>query len=190
MEVRPPRNFQVARILSTLTAIILGSDTLRHYLINYARPLIYTTFLSYPSLALIRSSYRILQSGQSAKLQAHLQHLTRHLYASLGHLQRHSALAGQALTIPSACPRSPIFAVQLARPKVLASFLQTHGMMVRAVVPPTVPVGTARVRICLHAGNTVAEVGKLVGLLGKWCESQEDQLPHDRVQEADARAKL
>jgi 8-amino-7-oxononanoate synthase len=63
-------------------------------------------------------------------------------------------------------------------------------MMVRAVVPPTVPVGTARVRICLHAGNTAAEVEKLVGLLGKWCESQEDQLPHDRVQEADARAKL
>ncbi|KAI4630632.1 hypothetical protein J4E80_001570 [Alternaria sp. BMP 0032] len=44
-------------------AILLGSDTLRHYLINYARPLIYTTFLSYPSLALIRSSYRLLQSA-------------------------------------------------------------------------------------------------------------------------------
>ncbi|KAI4696755.1 uncharacterized protein J4E88_000933 [Alternaria novae-zelandiae] len=49
-------------------AILLGSDTLRHYLINYARPLIYTTFLSYPSLALIRSSYRLLQSGQSSYL--------------------------------------------------------------------------------------------------------------------------
>ncbi|KAI4688754.1 uncharacterized protein J4E84_004684 [Alternaria hordeiaustralica] len=171
-------------------AILLGSDTLRHYLINYARPLIYTTFLSYPSLALIRSSYRLLQSGQSVKLQAHLQHLTQHLYTSLGHLQRHSKSASQALTVPSACPRSPIFAVQLARPKVLASFLQTHGMMVRAVVPPTVPVGTARVRICLHAGNTSAEVEKLVELLGRWCESQAAEQLHKHVQEEVVRAKL
>ncbi|KAI4919788.1 hypothetical protein J4E90_001925 [Alternaria incomplexa] len=171
-------------------AILLGSDTLRHYLINYARPLIYTTFLSYPSLALIRSSYRLLQSGQSVKLQAHLQHLTQHLYTSLGHLQRHSKSASQALTVPSACPRSPIFAVQLARPKVLASFLQTHGMMVRAVVPPTVPVGTARVRICLHAGNTSAEVEKLVELLGRWCESQAAEQLQDHVQEAVVRAKI
>ncbi|KAI4665812.1 uncharacterized protein J4E78_003277 [Alternaria triticimaculans] len=172
------------------TAIILGSDTLRHYLINYARPLIYTTFLSYPSLALIRCSYRLLQSGQSVKLQAHLQNLTQHLYTNLGHLQRHSKSAGQALTIPSACPRSPIFAVQLARPKVLASFLQTHGMMVRAVVPPTVPVGTARVRICLHAGNTSAEVDRLVELLGKWCENQAGEQSQGHLQEAGVQAKL
>ncbi|KAI4714448.1 hypothetical protein J4E89_000128 [Alternaria sp. Ai002NY15] len=171
-------------------AILLGSDTLRHYLINYARPLIYTTFLSYPSLALIRSSYRLLQSGQSAKLQAHLQHLTQHLYTSLIYLQKHSKSASQALTIPSACPRSPIFAVQLARPKVLASFLQTHGMMVRAVVPPTVPLGTARVRICLHAGNTSAEVDRLVELLGKWCESQAGEQSQGPVQEAGVQAKL
>jgi 8-amino-7-oxononanoate synthase len=45
-------------------------------------------------------------------------------------------------------------------------------MMVRAVVPPTVPAGTERVRICLHAGNTVAEVEKLVLALQRWCESQ------------------
>ncbi|KAH6875592.1 pyridoxal phosphate-dependent transferase [Alternaria rosae] len=171
-------------------AIILGSDTLRHYLINYARPLIYTTFLSYPSLALIRSSYQLLQSGQSVKLQAHLQHLTHYLYTSLGHLQRQSDLAVRTLTIPSACPRSPIFAVQLARPKVLANFLQTHGMMVRAVVPPTVPVGTARVRICLHAGNTLAEVERLVELLGRWCESQAAEQSQSHVQEAVMRAKL
>lgn len=42
--------------------------------------------------------------------------------------------------------------------------------MVRAVVSPTVPQGTERVRICLHAGNTVEEVKSLVGALQKWCE--------------------
>lgn len=41
--------------------------------------------------------------------------------------------------------------------------------MVRAVVPPTVAEGTQRVRVCLHAGNTVTEVGRLVGALEEWC---------------------
>jgi 8-amino-7-oxononanoate synthase len=81
-----------------------------------------------------------------------------------------SAAAKSLLSIPSACPQSPIFAVQLQRPRDLAGYLQEQGMMVRAVVPPTVPVGTERVRICLHAGNTVDEVEALIGAVQDWCE--------------------
>lgn len=44
-------------------AILLCSPLLRQYLINYARPLIYTTFLSYPALAAIRASYTFFQQG-------------------------------------------------------------------------------------------------------------------------------
>jgi len=46
-------------------AIVLCSPVVRHYLINYARPLIYTTFLSYPSLAAIRASYSLLRRGDT-----------------------------------------------------------------------------------------------------------------------------
>ncbi|CAN9295400.1 unnamed protein product [Alternaria alternata] len=77
-----------------------------------------------------------------------------------------------------------------AKPKVLASFLQSHSMMVRAVVPPTVPVGTARVRICLHAGNTFADLERLVELLGEWCESQAAEMLQDNTLEPVTRAKL
>ncbi|KAI2482103.1 Aminotran-1-2 domain containing protein [Pyrenophora tritici-repentis] len=162
-------------------AILLGSSILRHYLINYARPLIYTTFLSYPSLALIRSSYTLLKSGQSVPLQAHLHQLTQTLYTHLNGLQEVSNAARQTLRIPSACPQSPIFAVQLEKPKALAIFLQSRGMMVRAVVTPTVPAGTDRIRICLHSGNTVAEVEKLVEALGAWCENHTLETPRARL---------
>ena len=42
--------------------------------------------------------------------------------------------------------------------------------MVRAIVPPTVPEGTQRVRICLHAGNTFEDVEKLVSRIKSWLE--------------------
>ncbi|USP78499.1 uncharacterized protein yc1106_05773 [Curvularia clavata] len=178
------------KALAANGAILLGSSTLRHYLINYARPLIYTTFLSYPSLALTRSSYSLLQSGQSDLLQSHLHLLTQTLYAKLEDLWNTCSHARRMLKIPSVCPSSPIFAVQLVNPKVLASSLQNQGMMVRAVVPPTVPPGTERVRICLHAGNTVAEVERLVLALRRWCESQAADVQRDECQDAPGRARL
>lgn len=103
-------------------------------------------------------------------LQSHLHHLTEFLFKAMQQLQITSAATRSLLRIPSACPQSPIFAVQLQRPRDLAKQLQDSGMMVRAVVSPTVPLGTERVRVCLHAGNTVEEVENLVEALQAWCE--------------------
>ena len=167
-------------------AIILGSHTLREYLINYARPLIYTTFMAYPALVAIRSSYTLLQTGQTVTLQVNLHHLTRTLFASLGALRTRSSAAHAALKIPSACPRSPIFSIQVYQPKELARCLQDHGLMVRAVVPPTVPFGTERVRICLHSGNTVSQIESLVRVLEEWCKD----MSHDREKETKSKAGM
>lgn len=42
--------------------------------------------------------------------------------------------------------------------------------MVRPIVSPTVPVGTERVRVCLHAGNTIDEIDRLVLRMRDWLE--------------------
>ncbi|KAF1993377.1 PLP-dependent transferase [Amniculicola lignicola CBS 123094] len=151
-------------------AIILGSPLLRHYLINYARPLIYSTFMSYPALAAVRASYSLLQQGHTVQLASHLQFLIKTLFAELHAAQDKNLKT--TLTIPSTCPNSPIFSIQVAEPKPLAKVLQAQGFMIRAVVPPTVPEGTSRVRVCLHAGNTEKEIKQLVKELGIWAASQ------------------
>ncbi|KAH3905856.1 hypothetical protein HBH56_214480 [Parastagonospora nodorum] len=174
------------KALASNGAIILGSHTLREYLINYARPLIYTTFMAYPALVAIRSSYTLLQTGQTVTLQVNLHHLTRTLFASLGALRTRSSAAHAALKIPSACPRSPIFSIQVYQPKELARCLQDRGLMVRAVVPPTVPFGTERVRICLHSGNTVSQIESLVRVLEEWCKD----MSHDREKETKSKAGM
>ncbi|CAN0299174.1 unnamed protein product [Scytosiphon promiscuus] len=43
-------------------AVVVGSATLKHFLVNYARPLIYSTSLPLDSLACIRCSY-LMQAG-------------------------------------------------------------------------------------------------------------------------------
>lgn len=76
------------------------------------------------------------------------------------------------LTIPSECPESPIFALLTPHPRELAKHCQDAGFVVRAVVPPTVPAGTERVRVCLHTGNTEDEIARLVSRVQEWVDGQ------------------
>ncbi|EMC99633.1 hypothetical protein BAUCODRAFT_119210 [Baudoinia panamericana UAMH 10762] len=158
-------------------AILLCSPTIREYLINYARPLIYTTFMSYPALAAIKASYSFLMEGKAEPLSRSLWQLIHMLHQRLLTLQ--SSLVDMnspessmcaPLRVPQDCPESPIFAVLSSEPKALAAYCQRKGFTVRGIVPPTVPVGTERIRICLHAGNTVQQVDGLVSAIRDWVE--------------------
>lgn len=46
----------------------------------------------------------------------------------------------------------------------------------RAIFPPTVPEGTQRVRVCLHAGNTIEQIDNFVTTVREWLvrEAQEN----------------
>ncbi|KAI4124757.1 MAG: hypothetical protein LQ347_005610, partial [Umbilicaria vellea] len=53
------------KAMSSSGAIILCAPVTREYLINYARPLIYTTFMSFPALAAIRVAYDFMVQGNT-----------------------------------------------------------------------------------------------------------------------------
>ncbi|KAF2188077.1 8-amino-7-oxononanoate synthase-like protein [Zopfia rhizophila CBS 207.26] len=157
------------KALSCNGAIILCSELLRSYLVNYARPLIYTTFMSYPALATIRASYTLLQNGDTEARAQNLKSLIQTLFSHLRSPSRTLTFRTH-LQIPSSCPKSPVFSIKTRHPKSLAKFLQERGFVVRAVVPPTVPQGTERVRVCLHAGNTEGQIRDLVDGMEGWAE--------------------
>lgn len=167
-------------------AVILCSPVVRLYLINYARPLIYTTFMSHPSLVAIRKAYEWLQNGQADVLAEQLRSLITHLYErllSLATLTR-SLPDTNMLRLPAECPNSPIFALLSTQPRELASHCQAAGFVVRAVVPPTVPEGTERVRVCLHAGNTREQIDRFVECVAGWIRLQAGQYVEDRSKDA------
>lgn len=93
------------------------------------------------------------------------------------------------LSIPPQAPQSPIFSLLTPAPKQLAAYCQQKGFVVRGIVPPTVPEGGERVRICLHAGNTREQVEGLVDVVEAWVLEQqgEQQLEKRRIEE---RARL
>lgn len=109
------------------------------------------------------------------KLIMYLNDLIEYMYSKLTsqllHVT-HPITGVQLLQLPKEVPRSPIFAFLTPEPRNLAKHCQDNGFVVRAIVPPTVPEGTQRVRVCLHAGNTFQDVDRLVASINTWLESK------------------
>jgi 8-amino-7-oxononanoate synthase len=148
--------------------MVLCSSTTRSYLINYARTLIYTTAMPFPSLASIETAYDFLATGQARPLLSHLRLLIQETHKLLlAACARHHPPA-ELLRVSVEPPRSPIIPVFTSKPRDLATHCQRSGFMVRPIVAPTVPKGHERIRVCLHAGNTVTEVEGLIAAVEAW----------------------
>lgn len=79
-------------------------------------------------------------------------------------------------------PPAPIIGLLTSTPHALSTYLLEKGFLVRPVVPPTVPVGEERVRVCLRAGIEQAVIERLVQAIEEWTK----QAQHSAV----AKAKL
>ena len=139
-------------------AVVLCAPEVRDYLINYARSLIYTTALGYPFLASIRAAYEMLAEGETERLRHTLQQRIRLMRERLATLP---AGLGEL----SHSPSSPVLSLLTPDPRRMAEACQRAGFVVRAIMAPTVAAGQERVRICVHAGNTVDEIEGLVAVL-------------------------
>ena len=137
-------------------AAVVGSQLLADYLVNFARSLIYSTAMPPHAAAAIAASYRLFP-GMTPQRQ-HLQQLVQQF-------QQHP-LSYQKL--PSQTPIQGIIVPGNTQAKSLATHLQQHGFDVRPILYPTVPAGTERLRIVLHAFNTTAEVQALCQSINAW----------------------
>ncbi|KFA69478.1 hypothetical protein S40285_08928 [Stachybotrys chlorohalonatus IBT 40285] len=166
------------KALSALGAVMLCTPTTRQYLINYARPLIYTTALPSSSLASIRVAYDYLQSGRAEPLLRHLKALIRYTHSRLSAIcSRHTALLRLHAGGGGGMPQSPIIPLLTPHPRSLARHCQERGITIRPVVAPTVPKGSERVRICLHAENSEGDVDVLCRAIEEWVASQQQGAP-------------
>lgn len=142
-------------------AMVLGSTTLRLYLINYARSLIYSTALPPHSVLVLEAAYDYMPSRDAAE--------ARDTLAQRRDLFRR--LAVQCLpsgTLLDAGADSPIQGVLCPGNReclAVSQALRADGLDVYPIRSPTVPKGSERIRIIIHTHNTENEVRRLVDAL-------------------------
>lgn len=183
-----------ADALSFATAIVLCNPLIRSYLINYARPLIYSTALPHMNVLAISTVFSFLEDGHTDAVRpsllslpslylpstnppplqpaAHLHSLSLHLSTLLS-LPLPSPSPSLLSSLSSLSLTTPILPLLTPNPRALAAFLVTKGFLVRPITYPTVPRGEERVRVCLHAGNTREEVEGLVRGVREWWGGEE-----------------
>ncbi|KAI0050516.1 PLP-dependent transferase [Auriscalpium vulgare] len=169
------------KALAASGAVLLVDTVTRDYLLNYARPLIYTTSLSNTNIIAASCSFDMLENGTAEKSAAHLidissyfLQLLRYELASIPqsilslpvHLE-HPRSTTPTPSSPTALP-TPIIPLLTPYPRPLSAYLLDRGMNARPITWPTVPKGKDRVRVCLHAGTTREEVELLVRTAIAW----------------------
>ncbi len=134
-------------------AFVAAHETVIEWLVQRARPYIYTTAAA-PALAhALLASIDIIDGEEGAQRRAHLQALIAQLKDALK-LQRWQLWPSQTAIQP---------VVIGANDEALraAAALNAQGLWVPAIRPPTVPVNTARLRITLSAAHTADDVAQL-----------------------------
>ena len=137
-------------------AAIVGSQILRDYLINYSRSFIYSTGIPPAYYAQIQAIYSLLPHSHKAQL-FDLIHYFRQQIKSIKNL----------IIIDSLSPIQAVVIGDNFKAKTIENQLLNNGFFVKAILSPTVAVGTERLRISIHAFNTKLEVDGLINEIKK-----------------------
>ena len=145
-------------------AFVAAHGDIVEYLIQAARPYIFTTACPpavacavLASLGLIAGPEGVARRAQLRRLQAHFQQGMRALLAARPQLR------WQLLDSPT--PIQGVVVGENEAAMCLSQALDRAGIRVPGIRPPTVPVGQARLRITLCATHTVADIDRLLNAL-------------------------
>jgi 8-amino-7-oxononanoate synthase len=134
-------------------AYVAGSRVLIDYLLNRARAFVFTTAQPPALAAAASAALRIVQAEPELRVR----------------LRRNAARVRSALRIPGASDGHivPVLIGESDATMRIGAELRERGILVGAVRPPTVPLGTSRLRITISAAHTDADIDRLLGALAE-----------------------
>jgi 8-amino-7-oxononanoate synthase len=136
-------------------AFVAAEQVVIDTLVNHAHSYVYTTATP-PALSVALSkSLQLIEQGE--ELRAHLRRIIAQLRKGLSDLPW--------VLMPSDTAIQPLLIGDNKQALSLSEGLRERGIWVAAIRPPTVPQGTARLRITLSAAHSEADVDKLIGAL-------------------------
>ncbi len=132
-------------------AIVLTSPLLKDYLINFARPFIYSTTLPPHNIDVIRQAYRELkQTSEIERLHQNINYFLSLVSEEVGSKLITSRSAVQSVVIGNNRETNE-----------LAAHMQSRGFDIRPILYPSVPKNSERIRICIHSYNSIEEIKAL-----------------------------
>ena len=145
----------LGKALGTGGAFVAGSEELIESLVQRARSYIYTTAMPAALAEATRASLRIAAAEQWRR---------DHLVELIARFRAGAESAGLSL-MPSYTPIQPIVLGDAKTAMAWSEALLARGILVTAIRPPTVPEGSARLRVTLSAAHREDQVDRLLQAL-------------------------
>lgn len=146
------------KALGTHGAVIVGTQELIDFLINFSRPFIYTTAMSDAHLEIINYAHNLLLNEPERRLD--LQKNIRYFRQKIQHCNRASSFLHSTTPIQGL----------LGDPQkltLLSNLLQENNIAAKPIFYPTVSQGKERIRLTLHSYNQYKEIDLLFELIEK-----------------------
>ncbi len=147
----------LGKAFGTFGAFVAGAEDLIEYLIQRARTHIYTTALPAGIACATRMALRLIDEESWRR---------ERLNANIARFRSLAQGAGIDLA-DSQTPIQPIVLGTAVRALAVSEALWERGFWVTAIRPPTVPEGTARLRITLSAAHRDEQIDRLVEALAE-----------------------
>lgn len=145
-------------------AFVAAHRTVVDYLVQRARPYIFTTAAPPAVAHALLASLSLIEGEEGDERRGRLQARISQLRQGLAEVLPRD---GSAWLPPSPTAIQPLIVGDNARAMQTMALLDAQGLRVGAIRPPTVPAGTARLRIALSASHTEADVARLIDALGQ-----------------------
>jgi len=147
----------LGKAFGTAGAFVAGSEELIETLIQFARPYIYTTSQPPAVACATLKSLELLRSESWRR---------DHLNSLIARFRKGASEIGLTL-MDSPTPIQPILVGSSERALKLSAALRERGILVGAIRPPTVPTGSARLRVTFSASHSEAQVERLLDILAE-----------------------
>lgn len=151
----PLRLITFGKALGSSGAAVVGDADLIAHLAETARPHIYTTALPPAQTAAMRAALRIARAGDDLRIK---------LQDNIAHLQAGARARGLIL-MASNTPIQPLRVGSDGAALAMAAALEAQGYWVAPIRPPTVPEGSARLRITMTAAHDAQQIDGLLEAL-------------------------
>jgi 8-amino-7-oxononanoate synthase len=143
------------KAFGTAGAFVAGDKALIDYIEQFARTYVFTTAIPPALAAATRVSLRLIQ--QEGWRRQRLQSL-------IATFKYQACKLGLNL-LPSQSPVQALLIGDVEKTMQASHYLRTRGLQVSAIRPPTVPVGSARLRITLSSAHSDEQLQQLVDAL-------------------------
>lgn len=157
-KIKSPRVIMMATLgkaAGVAGAFVAGESVVIEYLIQTAKSYVYSTPAPPALSATLQASVKLIEAGD---------HLRTHLFDLIDYFKTNLILKKWHL-LPSNTSIQPLIVGGNLEALALSEYLQTQGILVPAIRPPTVPQNTARLRISLSAAHSLQDVDRLVAAI-------------------------